>query len=321
MTAAQTTDPRTASEADFAALLERHRRELHVHCYRMLGSFEDAEDTTQETFLRAWRKRESFEGRSSLRSWLYSIATNASLDQLKRRPRKPAGGEVLWLQPYPDELLDTVASDEDEPDAVVVDKETIELAFLVAIQYLPPRQRAALIVRDVLGWSARETADLLDTTVASANSALQRARATMKEHLPERRLEWRPGDDPSEREKALVARYVQATEVVDTDAFRDMLREDAVFSMPPEPGRWEGRDNIINSWIQGGFGTETLRPPSLRADAGQPPTGDRQLRAQARFEGVHAARRRRARDRGWPGGRHHHVPRPRAGGVRPAGDA
>ena len=186
-------------EAAFAALVEPHRRELQVHCYRMLGSLEDAEDAVQETFLRAWRNRTSFE-RSSFRAWLYRIATNTCLDALDRRPRRaaqhdetPPLAEVPWLRPYPDELLEGVASSDDQPEAEVVARETIELAFIAAIQLLPPKQRAVLISRDVLGWSAAECAALLDMSVAAANSALQRARATMQRHLPRRRLEWAPG--------------------------------------------------------------------------------------------------------------------------------
>ncbi len=184
-------------EPAFAALTERHRRELHVHCYRMLASFDEAEDAVQETFLRAWRSRASFEGDSLFRAWLYRIATNVCLDLRRsssRRVRELRSlAEVPWLQPYPDRLLDEVAPTDDQPDAVVVARETIELAFLAAMQVLPPRQRAALILRDVLGWPARETASLLDSSVAAANSALQRARATMQEHLPSRRVEWSAG--------------------------------------------------------------------------------------------------------------------------------
>jgi RNA polymerase sigma-70 factor, ECF subfamily len=161
-------------QAAFAALAERHRRELQVHCYRMLGSLDDAEDLVQETFLRAWRKRQSFEGRSPFRAWLYRIATNACLDALDGRDRRvlpqdvvpaepdplappPPSADLPWLQPYPDRLLQGAAPGDMEPDAVVVERETIELAFLAAIQHLPPRQRVTLILRDVLGWSARET--------------------------------------------------------------------------------------------------------------------------------------------------------------------
>ncbi|HEX6921152.1 MAG TPA: sigma-70 family RNA polymerase sigma factor, partial [Actinomycetes bacterium] len=150
-------------EPAFSAMAERHRRELHVHCYRMLGSFEDAEDTVQETFLRAWRSRETFEGRSTVRAWLYRIATNACLDLLaKRRPEPATGGEVPWLQPYPDRLLDELPeSDAAEPETVAVARETIELAYVVAVQHLAPRPRAVLILRDVLDWPAKDVADLL----------------------------------------------------------------------------------------------------------------------------------------------------------------
>jgi RNA polymerase sigma-70 factor (ECF subfamily) len=242
----------------FSEAIERHRRELQVHCYRMLGSFEESEDLVQETFLRAWRRRETFEGRSSLRAWLYRIATNVCLDALAKRPRR-TGSEVPWLQPYPDQLLEGVAPDADEPDAVIVAKETIELAFLVAIQHLPPRPRAVLILRDVLDWSAKDTAALLGTSVASVNSALQRARAALKKHLPERRLEWESGSDPTTAQRALVGRYVEATERADAEALAELLTEDARFSMPPEPGLFVGRDRIVRVWIDGGFGTEAFR--------------------------------------------------------------
>ena len=182
---------------------------LQVHCYRMLGSYEDSEDAVQETFLRAWRRRSTYEGRAPFRAWLYRIATNASLDAIERRPERKLAradgvgnpAEVSWLEPFPDHLLDEIASSDDEPESALVAKETIELAFMVAIQHLPARQRATLILRDVLGWSAKETADLLDSSVASVNGALARARATMKEHLPQRRVEWAPGVDPTEEER------------------------------------------------------------------------------------------------------------------------
>ena len=155
------TDPIAEDESGFAALAERHRRELHVHCYRMLASFDEAEDAVQETFLRAWRSRERFEG-EHFRAWLYSIATNVCVDMIRRRSRRVpmlhSLAEVPWLQPYPDRLLDEVAPSDEQPDAIVVERETIELAFLAALQVLPPRQRAALIVRDVLGWPAVEAA-------------------------------------------------------------------------------------------------------------------------------------------------------------------
>src|SRR5919204_1545220 len=234
----------SADEAAFTEQLQRHRRELHVHCYRMLGSFDDCEDLVQETFLRAWRGRATFAGRSSLRAWLYKIATNACLDALDKRPRLAVGGEITWLQPYPDELLDELIGAEEGPEEAVVEKETIELAYLAAIQHLAPLPRAVLILRDVLGCSANETADLLETTAASVNSALQRARAGMREHLPEQRLEWAPGTDPTQAERELLDRYVTYSEQADPRALAELMREDLRFSMPPEPGLWVGRDEV-----------------------------------------------------------------------------
>jgi RNA polymerase sigma-70 factor (ECF subfamily) len=253
---------RVVDAASFAARVEPHRKELQVHCYRMLGSLEDSEDLVQETFLRAWRARATFEGRSSFRAWLYKIATNACLDALARRPRAPsaAGGEwppaeIPWLQPYPDDLLEGVASRDDEPDAQVVARETIELAFIAAIQLLPPRQRVALIARDVLGWSAAESAELLDVSVAALNSALQRARATMRKRLPRGRLDWAPDTDPTEEERALVERFVEASERGDPAAMVQLMREDAFFGMPPQPPV-VGSRAIVDVWVEGGFGDE-----------------------------------------------------------------
>jgi RNA polymerase sigma-70 factor (ECF subfamily) len=288
------TDPR--DESAFAALVERHRGELQVHCYRMLGSFEDSEDLVQETFLRAWRNRASFsfDGRSSLRAWLYRIATNACVDVLRGRPRRVLPPQVAaaadpsvapsppadlpWLQPYPDRLLESIASPEDEPGAVVVARETIELAFLAAIQHLPPRQRAALILRDVLGWSAKDTASLLEASVASVNSALQRARATLQDHLPEQRTEWARSSGPSEEERELLRRYVDAHERADADALAELLREDARLTMPPHPTWYAGRDAIVTATQQGfdpAFGL--LR--SLVAGANRQPAVAHYLRA------------------------------------------
>src|SRR4051794_7311191 len=251
------TDP-AAAEAAFTEQLQRHRRELHVLCYRMLGSFDECEDLVQETFLRAWRGRASFAGRSSLRAWLYRIATNACLDALDKRPRSAVSGEILCLQPYPDELLDELAGSEDGADATVVDRETIELAFLVAIQHLAPLPRAVLVLRDVLDCSARETAAVLETTVASVNSALQRARAGLRKHLPERRVEWRPGEEPSGAQRELLARYVEASERADVRALAALMHEDLRFWMPPQPGVWEGRDTVVQGWVDGGFGSESF---------------------------------------------------------------
>ncbi|ADU10928.1 MULTISPECIES: RNA polymerase subunit sigma-70 [Micromonospora] len=249
-------------EPAFTGLAQRHRRELHVHCYRMLGSFEDAEDTVQETFLRAWRRRDTFAGRSTFRAWLYRIATNACLDRLaKCRPEPATGGEVRWLQPYPDRLLDELpAADADEPETVAVARETIELAYLVAVQHLAPRPRAVLILRDVLGWPAKDVAELLGDSVNSVNSALQRARAGMREHLPAQRQDW-TGDETDTRTRELVRRFTDASIAKDVDGLAAMLRDDVRCSMPPTPGLQIGRDAVVNDWIADGF--ESLG--SLRA--------------------------------------------------------
>jgi RNA polymerase sigma-70 factor (ECF subfamily) len=243
LTAALAGDDSTA----FTDLTERHRRELHVHCYRMLASFDEAEDAVQETLLRAWRSRDTFDGSSMFRAWLYRIATNVCLDMLRRNSRRLTTlrnfSEVPWLQPYPDALLDEAAPSEDLPDAVVVERETIELAFLAAMQVLPPRQRAALIARDVLGWPAIETASLLDTSVAAANSAVQRARATMQEHLPARRSEWSAGESSPE-ERALLERFIEAHERGDAALAVSIAGEDLRITMPPNPFFYEGLASI-----------------------------------------------------------------------------
>jgi RNA polymerase sigma-70 factor (TIGR02960 family) len=247
-------------ESAFAALTERHRRELHVHCYRMLASFDEAEDAMQETFLRAWRGRDGFDGSTLFRAWLYRIATNVCLDMRRRSARQAPAmrsfAEVPWLQPYPDQLLDEVAPSDREPDAVAVERETIELAFLAAMQVLPPRQRAALIARDVLGWPASETASLLDTSVAAANSALQRARATIKEHLPARRAEWTAGD-PSAEERALLERFIDAHERCDAAAAIAIAAQDIRITMPPHPFLYDGRETI-RPLLEQAFGEQRL---------------------------------------------------------------
>jgi RNA polymerase sigma-70 factor (ECF subfamily) len=261
---------RSGDEGAFAELAETYRAELQAHCYRMLGSYEDSEDLVQETYLRAWRRRETFQGRSTFRAWLYRIATNACLDALQRRPHRAEThegqplGEVPWLQPYPDHLLEGIAPSEQEPAAELVARETIELAFVAAIQLLPPKQRAVLILRDVLGWSAAESASLLDVSVAAANSALQRARATMKKHLPDRRLDWSADADQSDEERALLERYMEATDSNDPEAMIELLREDAFCSMPPQAETYVGREAIVAAWVAGGFGSPTfgrLREP------------------------------------------------------------
>jgi RNA polymerase sigma-70 factor (TIGR02960 family) len=236
-----------ATEAGFEELAQRHRRELHVHCYRMLASFDEAEDAVQETLLRAWRARDTFEGDGLERAWLYRIATNVCLDMGRSKARRVremhSFAEVPWLQPYPDRLLDEIASDTDEPEGIAVARETIELAFLAALQVLPPRQRAALLLRDVLGMPAAETASLLETSVAAANSALQRARAMMQQHLPSHRLDW-SAREPSAHERILLERFIDAHERCDAAAAAAVASEDIRVTMPPAPMCFDGLASI-----------------------------------------------------------------------------
>jgi RNA polymerase sigma-70 factor (ECF subfamily) len=242
-----------ADESTFSALFERHRRALQAHCYRMVGSFDDAEELVQETFARAWRARKGFtrEGRWSFRAWLYRIATNACLDHLAHRPPRllpadvasaadpdaeppPVASDVLWLDPYPDRLVD--------PHEAAVARETLEIAFVAAIQHLPPRQRAALILRDVAGFSARDTARLLGTSVPAVTSALQRARKRLRERLPSRRFEWVRREDRTVEEREVARRYVEAVERRDFVALAALVRADARFSFPPRPLWYDGLD-------------------------------------------------------------------------------
>jgi RNA polymerase sigma-70 factor (ECF subfamily) len=251
---------REGNDDAYRRLVEPHRSELHAHCYRMLGSVQDAEDALQEALVRAWRGLPKFEGRSSLRSWLYRIATNTSLDAIERRPKRvlpvdygppadPHGGvgepvvESVWIEPYPDETLgieDGYAS----PDARYERRESVELAFIAALQLLPANQRAVLILREVLGFSAQETADALETSVASVNSALQRARATIEKKLPEQSQQETLGTLGDERLREIVERYADAWERNDVDTVVSLLAEDAAFTMPPMARWFQGHDGI-----------------------------------------------------------------------------
>jgi RNA polymerase sigma-70 factor, ECF subfamily len=263
-------------EGAFRGLVEAQRADLHAHCYRMLGSLHDADDALQDTLLRAWRALPKFRGRSSLRTWLYRIATNVCLDAIARRPKRvlpidygpatgPGGDEPeqpapdsVWIEPYPDETLG-VADGEAAPDARYERREALELAFVATLQHLPPRQRAVLILRDVLGFSAKESSESLETTVASVNGALQRARRTVDERLPEESQQatlHRLGD---RRLREIVKRFADAFERGEIDAILAMLADDATFGMPPYPGWSRGRDAVADSWLM-----PTGPPPRLR---------------------------------------------------------
>ena len=277
---------RRGDEDAYRRLVEPYSGELHAHCYRMLGSVHDAEDAMQDASLRAWRGLARFEGRSSLRSWLYTIATNTCLTQIDKRPKRvlpvdygpptdPHRGpgeplvESVWVDPYPDEQLgleDGFAA----PDARYEVRESVELAFIVALQHLPATQRAVLILREVLGFSAKETAEALETTVASVNSALQRARASLDARLPERSQQatLRALDDDELR--GIIDRYMDAWERADVDAVVAMLAQDATFAMPPLATWYGGRDEIaafLTGWPLSG--AWRWRPVRTRAN-GQP---------------------------------------------------
>jgi RNA polymerase sigma-70 factor (TIGR02960 family) len=243
----------------FRELTEPYRRELQVHCYRMLGSFQDAEDALQETMLAAWQSLGGFEGRSSIRTWLYRIATNRCLNALRTANRRPAMewnvpdvqppeptgfGEVVWLEPFPDALLEGASDVPPGPEARYERTEAISLAFVTALQTLPPRQVAVLILRDVLGYHANEVADMLDSTMDSVNSALKRARASLQRRLPPTGEREPPPAPESPTEQALVAKFVDAYESGDIDALVALLTDDVSISMPPIPLEYQGRDIV-----------------------------------------------------------------------------
>jgi RNA polymerase sigma-70 factor (TIGR02960 family) len=243
---------RAGDEDAFRELTDPYRRELQVHVYRIVGSAQDAEDLLQETLLAAWRGLEQFEGRSSLRAWLYRIATNRSLDALRASRRRPEDlqrmtevpeptryGEAIWLQPFPDVLLQGVPDEAPGPEARYEAKEAIALAFIVGLQHLPPQQRAVLVLRDVLGFRAGEAADMLDTTESSVNSLLRRARAAFEARLPATGRERAPLPS-SKRERDIVGRFAEAIQAGDIDAVVALLTDDAWLTMPPEPYEYQG---------------------------------------------------------------------------------
>ncbi len=247
---------RDGDEGAFRELTEAHRRELQVHCYRILGSVQDAEDLVQETLLAAWRSLEAFEGRASVRSWLYRIATNRCLNALRSRSRRPKEVQVMtdaleptrliepvWLEPYPDTLIEGLADAAPGPDARYEMRESIELGFIVALQALPPRQRAALVLRDVLGFTTAEVAEMLDTGALSVKGALQRARAALRARLPDADHERAP-QPGSYSERRLVGRFADAVESGDIDDLLALLTEDARLTMPPLPLEYQGHTAI-----------------------------------------------------------------------------
>jgi RNA polymerase sigma-70 factor, ECF subfamily len=284
----------TISVAPAFGELEQHRAELISYCYRMLGSPFDAEDAVQDTFVRAWRSRDRFEGRSAMRSWLYRIATNVCLDLLKSRQRRvrpmdlgPASeplesnlnvrSSIEWIEPLPEQLI---APDGDPAD-MAVERESIRLAFVAALQHLPPRQRAVLVLREVLRWEASEVAELLETTVAAVNSSLQRARATLSQSNIST-------SDPIPRlndaDRALLERYVAAFERYDITALTSLIREDASQSMPPYDMWLSGRDNVFAWWFGPGIGCRGSRViPAISAN-GMPTYGQYKPSPQGGYE-------------------------------------
>jgi RNA polymerase sigma-70 factor (TIGR02960 family) len=240
----------------FRELTEPHRRELQLHCYRLLGSMQDAEDVVQETLLAAWRSLEAFEGRSSVRAWLYRIATNRSLNALRARSRRAREAqtmddtppptrriEPIWLEPYPDALFEDIPDSSPGPAARYEARESIELAFIVALQHLPPRQRAAVVLCDVLGYRTAEAAEILEAGEASVKGALQRARRTLRARLPAADDERAPRPN-SVRERRLVGRFVDAVQSGDIDDIVALLTDDALLTMPPQPLEYQGHDAI-----------------------------------------------------------------------------
>jgi len=258
-------DARRGDEAAFELLVERHRGELYAHCYRMLGSVQDTEDAVQESLLGAWRCLAGFDGRSSLRTWLYKVATNACLRLSSLRPRRmlsfdhgPARSDTrdlgepvtgpVWLEPWPDDLP---TDDESDPASAYLCRESVELAFVAALQHLPGTQRAVLILREVLGFTAAEVAGILETTPASVNSAMQRDRAAVAQRVPQRTQQAELAALGPGGRRALVDAFVTAWERADVPALLDLMAEDARFTMPPLPAWFEGREDVAGSWPSG----------------------------------------------------------------------
>ncbi|GAB3723676.1 sigma-70 family RNA polymerase sigma factor [Amycolatopsis oliviviridis] len=281
---------RSTDERDFRELTDTYRHELHLHCYRILGSLIDAEDAVQETLLAAWRGLDGFEGRSSLRTWLYRIATNRCLNALRdagrRRPPEPVPpfdppvpsrrGEMTWLQPYPDELLERVADSEPGPEARYTAREAIELAFVTGLQLLPPRQAAALVLRDVLCFPAGEVASMLGTTETAVKGILQRARASLDKHRGD------TGHRPSPRERELTKRFADAFTAGDLDGVLALLTDDAWLAMPPAPHEYHGLEAIA------GFLRVSMAVPAPEGFTMTPTRANNQPAFQCRHGGTPA---------------------------------
>jgi RNA polymerase sigma-70 factor, ECF subfamily len=264
MTSTEPSDQPNSSSQGFAQVAEPLRREIKAHCYRMMGSLQEAEDLVQESYLRAWRSFDSFEG-GSFRAWLYKIATNACLNALESRklarrllpdqrfpataqmPNGMPASDIVWLEPYPEFDLENIADDAPNPEARYSSREAIQLAFVAAIQELPPRQRAALMLCDVLGWAAAEAAELLGGTTASINSALQRARETLSKRYPDGRPQTMTKPNPAQQK--MLGQYVKAWETRDIDGFVSLLKEDATYTMPPLPQWYAGREAIRTFFV------------------------------------------------------------------------
>jgi RNA polymerase sigma-70 factor (TIGR02960 family) len=299
MTEATLTRARAGDEEAFRALTDPYRRELQLHCYRILGSIQDAEDLLQETLLAAWRGLDGYEGRASLRAWLYRIATNRSLNALRDTQRRPLEvradlpeptriGEPLWLEPYPDAMLEGLADTAPGPEARYEAKEAVALAFVAGLQHLPPRQRAVLVLRDVLGFHGGEVASMLELSEPSVNSALQRARATLESRMPPARE--RAPLPRSARERELLGQFAEAFAAGDVDGVVELLTDDALLTMPPEPLEYQGHE-AITTFLRSRFGTHDMQRVRLvptRAN-GQPAFGhyiDDPQAPIARFFGV-----------------------------------
>ncbi len=323
---------RGGDQGAYERLVEPHRGELHAHCYRMLGSVHDAEDALQEALLRAWRGLPRFEGRSSVRSWLYKIATNTCLDAIARRPKRvlpidygpptdPHDGvhlplaESVWIQPYPDEQLG-VEDGFAAPEARYEQREAVELAFIAALQHLPANQRAVLILREVLGFSAKEAAEILDTTTASVNSALQRARAAADERLPEQSQQATLRELGDEGMRKTVQGYVDAWDRGDIEAVVAMLTEDANFTMPPAPSWHRGRERADRVPGCGPAVGRLALAAHLRPR--ERPAGAWLLQLGRRRTGIPSFRAQRADDSRWTDQRGERVHRALDGVERPA---